>query len=202
MSRARPITVANETHWFDTSRNHAKATPEQLELLSAVEDVTLDDLLDEGLSQGQILFRLRETLHGELIPHEILQRRRARKLEAQTQPQCRICGVTGNSTRHHFIPRWLMKELDNYQSYAARSKCTIPACVGCHRDLHFRDGIGDKSIVQFLTADERLFAAKLLDELRIQHPKIFDLLATGDLTTYEGTMMRDYFAGNFHARHS
>ncbi len=200
MSRARPIEIGGQTHWFDVSKNHNKATVAQIEMLAAVEDQTLDDVLDAGLSQGQILFRLREILHGNLIPIEVVERRRARKLEAQSQPECRKCGMTGNSTRHHFIPRWIMKELESYQSYAARSKCTVPLCVGCHRDLHFRDGSGDKSILPYLRDHERHFAAKLLDELRAQHPKIHDLLASGDFTTYEGQLMHDYFAGSFHAQ--
>jgi hypothetical protein len=200
MSRARPLVINGETTWFDTKQNHRKATVEQLELLAAVEDKSIDDILDEGLSQGQVIVRLRETLHADFIPAEVLERRRQRKLDAARQPECRICGVTGNSTRHHFVPRWLMLELENYQSYAARSKCCIPLCVGCHRDLHFRDGTGEKSIIPFLNDAERAFAAKILDELREQHPKIFDLLSAGDETTYEGQLMRDYYSGAFHKR--
>ena len=68
-----------------------------------------------------------------------------------------------------------MLELENYQAYAARSICTIPICIGRHRDLHYRNDGTEKSIVQYLRDHERKFAQKLLDELREQHPKIFDL---------------------------
>jgi len=207
MSRARPIEVDGRTIWFDTSANHKRATVTQLELLAAVEDISIDDLLDEGLSQGQLLFRLREKIHGNLIPAEVMERRRLRRIEAARQPECRICSPAGlecegQITRHHFIPRWLMRELENYTAYAARVKCTIPICVGRHRDLHYRDGEqGGKSIVDCLTADEKAFGAKLLGELQEQHPKIFELLASGDETTYEGTLIRDFLAGRFHQKY-
>jgi hypothetical protein len=207
MSRARPLLINGEQHWFDTKFNNRKATAEQLELLAAVDAVPLDDLLDEGLSQGQVITRLREALHGDLIPPEVMERRLARKAEAALQPQCRICTPTGEEcegeiTRHHFIPRWIMRELDNYVAYAARSRCTIPICVGRHRDLHYRSDEAPKSIIPYLTDAERAFGAKLLDELREQHPKIFDLLAGGDQSTYEGQLVRDYLSGRFHAARS
>lgn len=198
MSRARPIELNGQKHWFDMNLNGRKATAEQLELLAAAEDITIDDLLDESLTQGQVLFRLREALHGDVIPPEVLERRRQRKLDAQKQPECRMCGKVGNSTRHHFVPRWLMRELSNYLAYSARSRCTIPLCVDCHRDLHSRNNTEDKSIWRFLTADERMFAQKMLDELRDEHPKIFDLLAAGNQWTYEGQLVGDYIAGRFH----
>jgi hypothetical protein len=59
-----------------------------------------------------------------------------------------------------------MRELENYQAYSARSRCTIPLCVTCHRDLHSRNNTDDKSIWRYLTAEERAFAQKMLDELR------------------------------------
>jgi hypothetical protein len=198
VSRARPIEFNGQTLWFDTNQNGQKATAEQLELLAAAEDITIDDLLDEGLTQGQVLFRLREAIHGNVIPAEVLERRRQRKIDAQKQPECRMCAKVGNSTRHHFVPRWLMRELDNYLAYSARSRCTIPLCVECHRDLHSRNNTEDKSIWRYLNTDERLFAQKMLDELREQHPKVFDLIAGGDQTTYEGTLVGDYIAGRFH----
>ncbi len=150
-----------------------------------------------------MLTRIREAIHGELIPKDVLEKRRLRKLEAASLPKCRICvpnglECEGEITRHHFIPRWLMRELDNYVAYAARVRCTIPICVGRHRDLHFRDGSGGKSIVPYLTDAERAFGAKLLDELAEQHPKIFELISAGDETTYEGQLMADYRAGLFH----
>lgn len=199
MSRARPLAGM----WFDQQRNNEKATAEQLELLSAVENVPLDDLLDEGLRQGQIIERLRIALGEGVIPPEVLERRRAAKEKAKTQPVCRICSsfgwtCEGSITRHHFIPRWMMLNLENYQAYAARSRCTIPICVGRHRDLHLRgDTDTPKSIGQFLTDPERKFAQKLLDELKEQHPAIFDLVAGGDENTYEAVLITDYIHGAF-----
>jgi hypothetical protein len=58
MSRAREIGGL----WFDVQKNHEKATSEQLELLSAAENIPLDDLLDEGARQGEIIVRLRQAL--------------------------------------------------------------------------------------------------------------------------------------------
>jgi hypothetical protein len=203
MSRARPIEIAGEQHWFDTKQNSQRATASQLSLLAAVEGIAVDDLLDESLSQGQVLTRLRETLHGNLIPLAVLKERRKRQEAARQEPVCRICDAQGwdcegEITRHHFIPRWIMRELENYVAYAARSRCTIPICIGRHRDLHFRDGEGGKSIVPCLTDDERAFGVKLLDELAEQHPKIFALISGGDETTYEGQLLKDYREGAFH----
>jgi len=205
MSRARPIVVDNKSYWFDIKQNQRKATAEQLELLAAVEAIALDDLLDEGLSQGQIIARLREALHGELVPPEVMERRLLRKAEAARQPGCRICTPAGDEcegeiTRHHFVPRWIMRELDNYVAYAARSRCTIPICVGRHRDLHYRNDDAPKSIIPYLTASERAFGVKLLDELREQHPRIFELISGGSEATYEGQLLRDYAQGEFHRK--
>jgi hypothetical protein len=199
MSRARPVGGL----WFDRQKANEKATVEQLELLSATENVSLDDLLDEGLRQGEIIERLRAALGETLVPQEVLERRRIAKENAKRQPACRICSsfgwdCEGSITRHHFIPRWMMLNLENYQSYAARAKCTIPICIGRHRDLHLRgDTDTPKSMAQFLTDDERKFAQKLLDELREQHPAIFDLVAGGDESTYESVLIRDYISGAF-----
>lgn len=205
MSRARPIEIAGEQHWFDTKINHKRATASQLTLLAAVEGVPVDDLLDESVSQGQVLTRLREVLHGESIPIEVIERRRHARELAALEPTCRICDAhgfecEGEITRHHFIPRWIMRELDNYVAYAARVRCTIPICIGRHRDLHFRDGKGGKSIIPYLTDAERAFGAKLLDELQEQHPKIFALISGGDETTYEGQLLKDYREGLFHSK--
>ena len=199
MSRARSIKLNGETHWFDTRNDHRKASAEQLELLAAVEDISIDDLVDAGLSQGEVILRIREAIGGQIIPDEVLERKQRRKREAQKQPVCVICGKKGDSTKHHFVPRWLMRELENYQAYSARSICTIPICVECHRDLHMRNGQGaeDKSIVPYLNANEKALAQKMLDDLKDQHPKIFDLITGGDQTTYEGQLLRDYHAGLF-----
>lgn len=199
MSRARPIGGL----WFDVQRNNEKATAEQLELLAAVENISLDDLLDEGLRQGQVIDRLRAVLNANVIPADVLERRRLAKELAKQQPACRICSTfdwtcEGSITRHHFVPRWMMLNLENYQAYAARSRCTIPICVGRHRDLHLRgDTDTPKSIAQFLMDPERKFAQKLLDELRAQHPVIFDLVAGGDESTYESQLVVDYLHGRF-----
>lgn len=199
MSRARPVAGL----WFDMQRNNEKATASQLEALADIEGITLDDLLDEGLTQGQVLFRLRETLHGDVIPPEVLEAKRQRKEQAREQPECRICTALdweceGSITRHHFIPRWMMLELENYTAYAARSKCCIPICVGRHRDLHMRgDEQTPKSIAQFMTDPERAFAQKMLDELREQHPALIDLISGGNEATYEYQLIRDYNRGLF-----
>lgn len=201
MSRAKLIEVNGESLWFDKSQNSDPASVSQLELLADAEGLELDDLLDEGLNQGQVMHRLHFALHGDLIPPEVLERRRARKAVSAALPKCRICstlgwGCEGSITRHHFIPRWLMKELENYQAYAARSKCTIPICTGRHRDLHIRsDKRTPKAISEFLTDDERKFARKMLDELKLQHPKIFDLISGGDASSYEYQLIRDYTTG-------
>lgn len=199
MSRARKIGGL----WFDRHEANHKAKAEQLELLAAAENIPLDDLLDEGLRQQDVVVRLRTALGEGVIPQEVLERRRLAKELAKQQPECRICSqlgwtCDGSITRHHFIPRWMMLLLDNYAAYAARSRCCIPVCVGRHRDLHLRaDEETPKSIAQFLTVPERRFAQKLLDEIREQHPRVFDLIAGGDESTYEATLVRDYQHGLF-----
>lgn len=199
MSRARQI----GNMWFDVNRNHQKATVEQLELLAVAENISLDDLLDEGLNQGDVVMRSRQALGEGVIPPEVLERKRVARQLAAHQPNCRICSqfnweCDGSITRHHFVPRWMMIMLENYVSYAARSKCTIPICVGRHRDLHLRgDTETPKSIAEFMTDDERKFAQKMLDELQEQHPKVFDLILGGDDSTYEHILIRDYVQGRF-----
>lgn len=204
MSRARPIVGPDgQTHWFDRSLNSHKATSAQLELLADTLGIEIDDLLDEGLSQGQVLERLREA-NGNVIPFEVLELRRARRAARSVQPVCRICSANGwvcdgRITKHHFVPRWLMRELDHYERYAARSKCTVPACVGRHRDLHYRgeDQERDKSIVPYLTDSERTLAQQMLDDLHEQRPAIFDLIAAGNENSYEYQLVRDYQLGCF-----
>jgi hypothetical protein len=188
---------------FDKKASHKKATTSQLELLAAAENTPVDDLLDEGLNQGQVRHRLVSVFHADVIPPEVLERRRMAKEASQNQPECAICTklgweCDGDITRHHFVPRWMMLLLDNYVSYASRTKCTIPVCMGRHRDLHLRsDDETPKSIAQFLTDDERKFAQKMLDELKEQHPAVFDLIAGGDESTYEYQLIRDYTVGRF-----
>lgn len=201
MSRARPFTdpETGEQIWFDQS---SKATVAQLELLSDWTGIPIDDLLDEGLSQRQTLFKLREVATPGVIPPEVLERRRERERLSGMSPACRIChpngwACEGRITRHHFVPRWLMLQLENYQAYAARSMCTIPICVGRHRDLHDREAGDGKSIVPYLREHERKFAQKMIDELQEQHPKIFELLAGGDAHAYEAQLIEDYLKGEF-----
>lgn len=205
MSRARPWTDPSngEVIWFDQK---SPATVRQLELLADYEGLELDDLLDEGLSAKQALFRIRQVAHPTLIPEHVLERRRERERQAGKPLACRICALNGwecegSITRHHFVPRWLMLMLENYQAYAARSICTVPICVGRHRDLHYRSpggNDGPKSIVPYLRDHERAFAQKLLDELREQIPaERWDLLAGGDEGSYEGQLIKDYQAGLF-----
>lgn len=188
--------------WFDMKKNGQAPKVAHLELLAAAENISVDDLLDEGISQGELVIRLRGALGEGVVPPGVLERHRRYKEEASKQPQCRICDAfgwecEGSITRHHFIPRWLMLQLENYVAYSARTKCTIPICVARHRDLHARGDGSAKSIVEFLTEDERKFAQKMLEELEDQHPQIFKLIATGDETTYEGQLAKDYLAGGF-----
>ncbi len=202
MSRARSITFGGDRHWFDTKAHSAPANVRNLELLAAAEDIEIDDLLDEGLNQGQVLERLRKILgQGEVPPH-VLENKRKRAEQAQQERVCRICSTDGvkcegKITRHHFVTRWLMKELENYEAYARRDRCTIPVCMGAHRDLHMR-GNGEKSIVDYLTNEERHFAHKMLGELEEQHPKIIELARAGDPeVSYEARLIRDYDEGLF-----
>lgn len=210
MSRARPITMPDGTTiWFDQNQSGKKASANQLAWLAAAEDTPIDTLLDEGLSQGAVLFRLRVTMEPGTIPFDIIERRRKAREEARKQPACRICSpmwndtchgteCDGDITRHHFIPRWMMLELENYSAYAARSKCCIPVCIGRHRDLHLDDDKETpKSIAQFMTDDERKFAQKMLEELEWQHPMMFKFIRQGGKGTYEQQLIADYDADLF-----
>lgn len=197
MSRAKYFNHNGEGMWFDYK---ARATAAQLELLADYEGIEIDDLLDEGLSQKQVARRLFEAT-SHVVPPEILERRRERERLHGVSPACRICALNGwecegRITRHHFVPRWLMLELDNYPAYAARRLCTIPICVARHRDLHVRDNAG-KSIVQYLRTTERKFAHKMLIELEEQHPKIMELLLDGEYYSYEYQLVRDFRHGLF-----
>lgn len=204
MSRARPIRLPDGTEiWFDQNLNGQKAKSSQLAWLAAAEDVPIDSLLDEGLSQGHVLFRLREVMEPGTIPFDIIERRRAAREEARKQPACRICPelgleCDGDITRHHFVPRWMMLELENYAAYAARSKCTIPICIGRHRDLHLDDDQETpKSVAQFMSDDERRFAQRMLEELEWQHPAMFKFIRQGGKGTYEQQLLTDYDADLF-----
>jgi hypothetical protein len=201
MSRSRPFDFDGERHWFDV---RSKATAAQLELLADVEGIELDDLLDEGLSQRQVLYRLHQ--FQNLIPEHVLERRRQREFWQSQVLACRVCSMNGEEcegriTRHHFVPRWMMLLLENYEAYAMRSLCTIPVCVGRHRDLHLRDE-SPKTIVPYLRLHERQFAQKMLDELKAQRPAIFELLLGGDENSYEYQLVRDHSLGEFVSTHA
>jgi hypothetical protein len=206
MSRARPWPhpETGEIIWFD--QKASRASVEQLELLADYEQIEIDDLLDEGLSARQTLVRIRTAATPGIIPEFVLEARRERLKHHGMQPACRICALNGwecegKITRHHFIPRWMMLTLENYNSYAARSICTIPICIARHRDLHFRsadpseDGL--KTIVPYLRDHERKFAQKLLNELKTERPHVWELIVSGDEHSYEGQLARDYQRGLF-----
>ncbi len=112
MSRARPINLFGDQVWFDTQQNGQHCKVAHLELLASAENISIDDLLDESLNQGELIKRLRKALDQGVIPPEILERHRQRKAEAANLPQCRICGFgiecEGTITRHHFVPRWMI----------------------------------------------------------------------------------------------
>jgi hypothetical protein len=197
MSRARPIHLPDQTVWVDVTRNSEKASEEQLELLAVVEDVDLDDLLDAVLTQGEVVRRLRLALGQDPIPTDVLERRQKWREARQQQPQCRKCGKEGDSTKHHFVPKWILRELRDYASkWADRSKSCIPACIDCHRKLHLRED-GRKSIAEFLSDKERDFAEAALSALAEERPKLLLLIARGDSAIYETQLVRDWISGRF-----
>jgi 5-methylcytosine-specific restriction endonuclease McrA len=192
MSRARPIAG----QWFDLQKNSQKATPEQLELLATVEETDLDDLLEEVLTQGEVVQRLRDAM-GQTIPEAVLLRRQKWREERQRAKSCRICGREGDSTQHHFVNRWILKELDGYQhKWADRRNNCIPACIECHRDLHSRAN-GPHSIVPHLNDTEKEFAQAALEAFEEEHPRLFLMIAKGSDSVYETRLVRDYLEGKF-----
>lgn len=192
MSRARPILGK----WFDVNKNGIEATDEQLELLATVENVDLDELLDADLTQGEVIARLRLAI-GDTVPESVIRRREALREERKTVPECRICGKKGDSTRHHFVNKWILKELATYsQKWADRSRNCIPLCIHCHREVHSRS-LGTHSIVPYLTDKERQFAEEALTTLSEERPKILILLARGDSDVYETRLVRDWIEGKF-----
>lgn len=199
MSRARDWThpLTEEVFWFDAY--DSQATVEQLELLAEMEDADIDDLLDERLSTKAVLYRLNH--NSGLIPHEIIEQKRARVIIQQRPLVCRYhddpAECEGIITRHHFVPRWLMLELPDYINYAPRAYCTIPACTGWHRTLHLRDGKGNKSIAPFLTEAESDIADHLIESLKEVRPVLFDLIAHGDRNSYEWQLIDDWQQGRF-----
>lgn len=196
MSRARPILINGQQHWFDTKQSSAKATSEQLELLATVEQIDLDDLLDEHITQGEVVTRLRSALGSDVIPQDVLNRRQKWRQHRQEQPACRICRKVGDSTKHHFINRWILRELSGYaKKWADRNKNCIPVCIDCHRDLHQRGGA--VTIAPYLTATEKKFANAALSALAEERPKLLILIARGDDTVYEARLVKDWIEGEF-----
>src|SRR5688572_18197975 len=111
MSRARPI----GDMWFDMKKGSHKPTVEQLELLSVVEDRDFDEFLEiQDITQADVVKRLREAL-GQTIPEDVLLRRQKWREERQLEKACRLCGTEGDSTKHHFVNRWILKNLADYQ---------------------------------------------------------------------------------------
>lgn len=202
MSRAKQYTYDGGSLWFDYK--NPVATVEQLELLSDLTETPIDDLLDGDIGQKECARRL--FAFDGLVPEHVLERRRQR-IEAQRHaPPCRWTLIDpehqcqGFSTRHHFVPRWLMLLLKDYDLYSARSLCTIPLCLSSHRDLHMRGGT-PKSIIACLDERERAFAQGMLEELQDQHPAVFDLIAQGDSNAYEAQLISDYLSGRLQAPH-
>ncbi len=197
MSRARSVILpSGDTMWFDMKLKGAHATAEQLELLVSITGEDLDDLLDGSVTQGELIVRLREALEQGCIPEEVLERQRLFKAMRKLDPECRCCGRPENSTRHHFVNKWIMKELSNYNEVGPRTRCTVPICIDCHRDLHDRSNEA-VSIVPYLTVHERAFARDLIERLRRERPDIFNLLSEGDESVYEARLVKDWLNGRF-----
>lgn len=200
MSRARPFKDEDGTilFWRDSKRDGQKATANQLELLATIEnDCDLDELLDENLTQGEVVTRLNEALGRNPIPIAIVEKRQKWRQERQVQPQCRICQKKGDSTKHHFVNKWILKELQYYQQrWADRSKNCIPVCIDCHRELHDRSN-GSQSIAEYLYDEERKFAHDAISALLHERPKIFELLVLGDESVYESRLIKDWCESRF-----
>lgn len=200
MSRSRPIRLPNdEEHWFDTNRNGEPASALQVELLATYAEVDVDDLLDEVLTQGEVIKRLRDALGQNGIPEEVLSRRDRWRSARQRSPRCRCCGKIGDSTKHHFINKWILRELQYYQQrWADRSKNCIPLCIECHRKFHAREANGYKSITSYLNDTERQFAHDAISTLLHEKPRLFELLLDGDpALSYETKLVQDWCLRRF-----
>jgi len=202
MSRARPIKLPDgETVWFDTNRNGepiaAALAEDQLELLATIENVEIESLLESGMSQGEVVTRLRQALGQYQLPDAVLKRRDRLRDERRAQPACRSCDKIGDSTKHHFVNRWILKNLDSYaRLWADRNQNCIPLCLSCHRQIHLRDDSA-KSIVDLLDRSEREFAWRALDAFCEQHPHMAMTMARGDISVYEAQLMKDFVNGRF-----
>jgi hypothetical protein len=196
-SRARSVSINDQTLWFDMKLAHLKATDKQIELLATIEDLEMDDLLESNVTQGDVLKRLREALGQAPIPPDVLLKRQKWRRERQTQPPCRLCHKIGDSTRHHFVNKWILKELSGYgREWSNRQENCIPLCIDCHRDLHDRSG-PSKSIAHVLTAREKDFANRAIERLSEERPKLLILIAKGSDTVYEARLIKDWFEGLF-----
>lgn len=200
MSKAKSYIKKNgDVLWFNKD-GITSATLEHLEALAEIEEEgDLDEVLEEELSQKEVLRRIH--IAEEMIPFDVLQKRKEKWLAKREPVVCRICSGKGDEcegvmTRHHFVPRWLMRELSHYSMYAARSKCTIPICLGTHRRLHLRDGT-PKSIYNYLNLEEKNLVNKMISSLIRERPAIFELLLGGDSTSYESQLVYDYLANRF-----
>lgn len=200
MSRARDYLDprTGETIWFDVK--NLTPTDRQIELLALVEHAELDDLLEGSLTQRGIYDRLHASLREASIPAEVLRRRDEWREQRQTQPPCRKCGKIGDSTKHHFVNKWILRELTNYQQkWACRTKNCIPICIDCHRDIHSRE-CSDKHIGPYLIDEERQFAQAAIKAFLHERPVIFGLQLEGDPEhSYEACLIRDWCNGAFKA---
>lgn len=204
MSRARHIgndcsePCLNQSHWFNISDSHLKATDEQLELLASFEDVDIEELFEAGITQGECLRRLRESL-GQIpeIPEIVRKRRDRFREQRRAAPPCRICDKKGDSTKHHFVNRWILRELESYErKWANRRENCIPVCIDCHRDLHDRNGT-PKSIAHLLSNAEKAFADRALTALSEERPKLLILIGRGSSSVYEARLVKDWMEGKF-----
>jgi hypothetical protein len=192
-----PVKINGEPIWFNTANSHKQATDKQLELLAIVENVDLEDLLESAITQAEVLKRLQEAFGTNVIPHEVLLKRQKWRNQRSTAPNCRICDKIGDSTRHHFVNKWILKELDQYETkWANRSQNCIPICIDCHRDLHTRNGPAH-SIAKVLTPAEKDFANRALTALSEERPRLIILLGKGDSEVYESRLIKDWFEGLF-----
>jgi hypothetical protein len=195
MSRSRCVTIHGEKHWFDMSKQSEKATAKQIELLATVEKLDIEDLLESSITQGEVKRRLHAALGDLPIPYDVLLRRQKWRKKRATAPPCRLCGRVGDSTKHHFVNRWILRELSGYSTkWSNRRANTIPVCIDCHRDLHDRSN-GPVSIADKLTEREKEFADRALKALSEERPKLLILIARGDDSVYEARLVKDWIEG-------